>query len=152
MEITVSKRHGRMPVTVLLPHVDVRRVQLCRVGQENAGELFNGGDQADFLVDLSDVPFMSSAGLGCPAQHRHVPSRRTADRSAIGDVQALLEIHKPLSARAACKFISNCSARRRWSAEHGWIRLASPQFFEVFNDLKKRRICCSLPRPMSNVE
>ena len=77
MEITVSKQQGRVLVTVLQPHGDVDASNYAELIKKTR-ELFNGGDK-DFLVDLSDVPFMSSAGLVALAQHRHVPARRTAD-------------------------------------------------------------------------
>ncbi|HUH99074.1 MAG TPA: STAS domain-containing protein [Anaerolineales bacterium] len=61
MEITVSRQQGRVPVTVLQPHGDVDASNYAELISK-ARELFNGGSR-DFLVDLSDVPFMSSAGL-----------------------------------------------------------------------------------------
>ena len=61
MQITVSTQQGRVPVTVVQPHGDVdasNYKELIRKVEEliknNAG---------DFIIDLSDVPFMSSAGL-----------------------------------------------------------------------------------------
>jgi anti-anti-sigma factor len=61
MEIIVSKQQGRVPVTVLQPHGDVDASNYNEL-INTARELFNNGAK-DFLVDLSQVPFMSSAGL-----------------------------------------------------------------------------------------
>ena len=61
MEITVSKQQERVPVTVLQPHGDVDASNYNELINK-AREQFNSG-AGDFLVDLSDVPFMSSAGL-----------------------------------------------------------------------------------------
>ncbi len=61
MEITISKQQGCVPITVLQPHGDVDASNYAEVIAK-ARELFDSGAK-DFLVDLSDVPFMSSAGL-----------------------------------------------------------------------------------------
>ena len=61
MEITVSTQQGKVPVTVLKPHGDIDASNYAGLVTK-VEELVKGGAQ-DFLIDLSDVPFMSSAGL-----------------------------------------------------------------------------------------
>ena len=61
MEITVSTQQGKVPVTVLKPHGDIDASIYAGLVTK-VEELVKGGAQ-DFLIDLSDVPFMSSAGL-----------------------------------------------------------------------------------------
>ena len=120
MEITVSKQQGRVPVTVLQPHGDV--------DASNYNELINkareqfGSGAGDFLVDLSDVPFMSSAGL--VALHSiamFLRGEKPVDpQSGWGALKSM-----DRSAKAACRFISNCSIRIRWLAKR-WKRPALP--------------------------
>ena len=61
MEIKVSTENGKVPVTVL--HVDGNIDSATSdVFKAKADELINGGAR-HILVDLSHVPFVSSAGL-----------------------------------------------------------------------------------------
>jgi len=61
MLITVSKEEGRIPISVLLLHGDLDASNYTEVIQK-AQELYDGGAR-DLVIDLSKVPFMSSAGL-----------------------------------------------------------------------------------------
>ena len=61
MEITVSTRQGAMPVTIIQPHGDVDASNYAQI-VEKVKALMEDGAQ-NFVIDLSDVPFMSSAGL-----------------------------------------------------------------------------------------
>lgn len=61
MEITVSTRQGTVPVAVLQPHGDVDASNYAQL-IDQVRTLLQGGAQ-HFIIDLSDVPFMSSAGL-----------------------------------------------------------------------------------------
>src|SRR5512142_675129 len=61
MEITVSTRQGATPVTILQPHGDVDASNYAQL-VDKVRTLLEGGAK-DFILDLSDVPFMSSAGL-----------------------------------------------------------------------------------------
>lgn len=61
MEITVYQVQGRVSVTVLQPHGDVDASNY-RDLIAKAQEVCNAGAQ-DILLDLSDIPFVSSAGL-----------------------------------------------------------------------------------------
>lgn len=61
MEIKVSTEHGRVPVTVL--HVDGNIDSATyETFKAKVDELINGGTRY-ILLDLSHVPFVSSAGL-----------------------------------------------------------------------------------------
>ena len=61
MEITVSNQRGTVPVTVVQPHGDVDASNFSQLISK-VQALQSEGVQ-DFILDLSDVPFMSSAGL-----------------------------------------------------------------------------------------
>jgi anti-anti-sigma factor len=61
MEIKVSTENGRVPVTVL--HLDGNLdAASYKTFQDKAGELIKNGTR-HILVDLSQTPFVSSAGL-----------------------------------------------------------------------------------------
>ncbi len=61
MEITLSQKQGSVPVTVVKPHGDVDASNYTELINK-VQELFKQGT-ANFIIDLADVPFMSSAGL-----------------------------------------------------------------------------------------
>ena len=61
MEITVSNEKGRVPVTVVTPHGDLDASNYTELVERVEGLIKAGGQ--DFVIDLSDVPYMSSAGL-----------------------------------------------------------------------------------------
>ena len=61
MEITVSQEQGRVAVTVVHVRGDVDASNYTELVKK-VEELRKGGAK-DFLIDLSRVPFMSSAGL-----------------------------------------------------------------------------------------
>jgi anti-anti-sigma regulatory factor len=61
MEITVHQAQGRVPVTLLQPHGDLDASSF-RLLIAKAKEVYSTGTQ-DILLDMSDVPYMSSSGL-----------------------------------------------------------------------------------------
>jgi anti-anti-sigma factor len=61
MEISVSAQQGSVPVTIVKPHGDVDASNFSQLISKV--EALRGDGARDFLLDLSDVPFMSSAGL-----------------------------------------------------------------------------------------
>jgi anti-anti-sigma factor len=61
MEITVTTLRGKVPVTVVKPHGDVDASNYTELVKKVQGLIDDGA--LDFLIDLSDVAFMSSAGL-----------------------------------------------------------------------------------------
>jgi anti-anti-sigma factor len=130
MEITVSTQQGKVPVTVVQPHGDVDASNYAELVKK-VETLHKDGVQ-DFLIDLSDVPYMSSAGL-----------------VALHSIAIMLRGEKaadPQSGWAALKSIDR--SRERGMQKHA--KLLNPQeyvadtfekagftqFFEVFNDLK----------------
>ena len=61
MDITVSQMQGRVPVSVLRPHGELdasNYLELIAKGQE----VYNAGAR-DILLDMSDIPYMSSSGV-----------------------------------------------------------------------------------------
>ena len=131
MEITVSKQQGRVPITVIQPHGDVDASNYVELINK-ARELFNGGSK-DFLVDLSDVPFMSSAGL-----------------VALHSIAMFLRGEPPINPQSGWAALKSMD-RSRGSGIQTHIKLLNSQtmvgetldkagftqFFEVFSDLKK---------------
>ncbi len=131
MEITVSTQQGRMPVTVLQPHGNLDASSYTDLINK-ARELFDGGAK-DFIVDLSDVPFMSSAGL-----------------VALHSIAVFLRGEKPVDTQSGWSALKSID-RSRTSGMQVHIKLLSPQemvsetldkagftqFFQVFTDLKK---------------
>ena len=61
MEISVSMQQGAVPVTVVKPHGDVDASNYAQLVSKV--ELLQKDGARNFILDLSDVPFMSSAGL-----------------------------------------------------------------------------------------
>jgi anti-anti-sigma regulatory factor len=59
MEITVSQANGRIPVTIFHLHGDLVEEEPLR---SQAAQAVTNGSQA-ILLDLKDVPYISSAGL-----------------------------------------------------------------------------------------
>ena len=131
MEITVSQQQGKVPVTVVQPHGHLDASNYTEL--VNQVELLMKNGAQDFVIDLSDVPFMSSAGL-----------------AALHTLAMLLRGEKladPDSGWAVLKSMD----RSRESGIQKHIKLLSPQegvaetfdkagftlFFEVFTDVQK---------------
>jgi anti-anti-sigma regulatory factor len=131
MEITISNQKGRMPVTVIQPHGDVDASNYAELVKKTR-ELFDGGSK-DFLIDLSNVPFMSSAGL-----------------VALHSIAMFLRGEQPTDPQSGWAALKSIN-RSRESGMQTHIKLLNPQelvnetldkagftqFFEVFTDLKK---------------
>ena len=131
MEITVSTQQGTVPVTVIQPHGDVDASNYAELVSK-VDALMKGGAK-DFLIDLSDVPFMSSAGL-----------------VALHSIAITLRGEKPADPQSGWAALKSMDrSRERGMQKH--VKLLSPQqyvaetfdkagftqFFEVFSDLKK---------------
>ena len=131
MEITVSTQQGRVPVTVVQPHGDIDASNYTELVSKVEGLIKNGAQ--DFLIELSDVPFMSSAGL-----------------VALHSIAITLRGEKPVdpqSGWAALKAME--PGRQKGVQQH--VKLLNPQqyvadtfekagftqFFQVFTDLNK---------------
>jgi anti-anti-sigma factor len=131
MEITVSTQQGAVPVTVIQPHGDVDASNYSQLISK-VESLYNGGAR-DILLDLSDVPFMSSAGLVALHTIAYLLRGEKAPESQVG--------------WAALKSMD----RSREAGIQKHIKLLSPQeyvadtfdkagftqFFAVFSDLNK---------------
>ena len=131
MEITVSTQQGRVPVTIVQPHGDV--------DASNYRELITKvedlikSEAKDFVIDLSDVPFMSSAGL-----------------VGLHSIAIILRGEQPVDPQSGWGALKAMDRDRdRGMQKH--VKLLSPQqyvaetfdkagftqFFEIFNDLQK---------------
>jgi anti-anti-sigma regulatory factor len=131
MEITISTRQGRVPVTVVQPHGDIDASNYAELVNKVEG-LIKGGAH-DFLIDLSEVPFMSSAGL-----------------VALHSLAITLRGEKPVSPEAGWSSLKTMDRSRQMGVQQH-IKLLSPQphvaetfekagfsqFFAVFDDLQK---------------
>ncbi len=130
MEITVTTLRGKVPVTVVKPHGDIDASNYADLVRRVEGLIHDGA--LDFLIDLSDVPFMSSAGL--VALHSLSMTLRGEN------------VMDPKTGWAALKTMDR--ARDRGPQQH--IKLLGPQpnvaetiekagfdqFFSVFKDVK----------------
>ena len=131
MDITVSTQQGTVPVTVVQPHGDVDASNYSQLISK-VEELRSAGAR-DFLLDLSDVPFMSSAGL--VALH------------SIANLLRGEKVADPQSGWTALKSID----RSKEAGLQKHVKLLNPQqyvadtfdkagftqFFEIFTDLNK---------------
>ena len=131
MDITVSTQQGKVPVTVVQPHGDIDASNYAELVSK-AEELMKGGAQ-DFVIDLSDVPFMSSAGL-----------------AGLHTLAMLLRGEKLANPETGWAVFKSMD-RSRSSGMQKHVKLLSPQegvaetfekagftlFFEIFTDLQK---------------
>jgi anti-anti-sigma regulatory factor len=130
MEITVSTQQGKVPVTVVQPHGEIDASNYTELVKKVEGLIKNGAQ--DFLVDLSDVSFMSSAGL-----------------VALHSISITLRGDKPVDPQSGWATLKAMDpARQNGVQKH--IKLLNPQqyvadtfekagftqFFDVFTDLK----------------
>ena len=131
MEITVQTLRGKVPVAVVKPHGEMDASNYTDLVKKVESLIDLGS--LDFLIDLSDVPFMSSAGLvALHSLAMTLRGERTMD---------------PKTGWAALKTMT--PSRGRGPQQH--IKLLSPQpnvadtiekagfnqFFTVFSDLKE---------------
>ncbi len=131
MEITVSTQQGKVPVTVVQPHGDVDASNYAELVNKVEALIKDGAK--DFLIDLSQVPFMSSAGL-----------------VALHSIAVTLRGEKPADPKSGWAALKSMDrTRERGMQKH--VKLLSPQeyvadtfekagftqFFEVFMDLQK---------------
>jgi anti-anti-sigma factor len=131
MEITVSTQQGAVPVIVIQPHGDVDASNSA--GLVSKVESLQKDGAQDFLLDLSDVPFMSSAGL-----------------VALHSIAIMLRGEKAIDMQSGWAALKSID-RSRESGIQKHVKLLSPQqyvadtfdkagftqFFQIFTDLKK---------------
>jgi len=131
MEITVSTRTEHQLVTVVQPHGDVDASNYTDL--VNKVETLHKDGVANFVIDLSDVPFMSSAGL-----------------VALHSIAIMLRGEQPQDPQSGWGALKAMDKDRdRGVQKH--VKLLSPQqyvaetfdkagftqFFEIFDDLEK---------------
>ena len=131
MEITVSTQQGAVPVTIVKPHGDVDASNFAQLVSKV--EALQKDGARDFLVDLSDVPFMSSAGL-----------------VALHSIAIMLRGEKPADPQSGWAVLKSID-RTRDAGMQKHVKLLQPQqyvadtfekagftqFFEVFTDVSK---------------
>jgi anti-anti-sigma regulatory factor len=131
MEITVSTQQGTVPVAVVQPHGDVDASNYAQLVSKV--ESLQKEGTRDFILDLSDVPFMSSAGL-----------------VALHSIAILLRGEKPADPQSGWQALKSID-RSREAGMQKHVKLLGPQeyvadtfdkagftqFFEIFSDLNK---------------
>ncbi len=131
MEITVTTQQGAVPVTIVQPHGDV---DASNYGQlVSKVESLQKDGAKDFLLDLSDVPFMSSAGL-----------------VALHSIAIMLRGERPADPQSGWSALKSIDrSKEAGLQEH--VKLLQPQayvaetfdkagftqFFQVFSDLNQ---------------
>ena len=129
MDITISTQQGTVPVTVVQPHGDLDASNYRELVDKVEALIKDGAK--DFLIDLSDVPFMSSAGL-----------------VALHSVAITLRGEKPMDPQSGWAALKSMEGSRGAGLQKH-IKLLSPQkyvadtfdkagftqFLEVFGDL-----------------
>ncbi len=131
MDITVSTQQGAARVTVVQPHGDVDASNYAELLSKVQSLQKDGA--RDFLMDLSDVPFMSSAGL-----------------VALHSIAILLRGETPTDPQSGWAALKSID-RSREAGMQKHLKLLNPQpyvaetfekagftqFFEVYTDLRK---------------
>ena len=129
MNITVSTQQGAVPVSVVQPHGDLDASNYRELVDKVEGLIKDGAK--DFLIDLSDVPFMSSAGL-----------------VALHSLAIMLRGEKPVDPQSGWAALKSMESSRGTGLQKH-IKLLSPQkyvaetfdkagfsqFLETFTDL-----------------
>jgi anti-anti-sigma factor len=103
MQIDIATHKGSVPVQVVQPHGDLDGSNYTELIEFVRKRYMEGG--RDFLVDLSDVPFISSAGLmaihslalmlrgeATPDTEAGWSALKSADRSRGGGIQAHIKL------------------------------------------------------------
>jgi anti-anti-sigma regulatory factor len=131
MEITVSAKQGSVPVTIIQPHGDVDASNYAQLVSKVESLQKEGAK--DFILDLSDVPFMSSAGL-----------------VAVHSIAIMLRGEKPTDPQSGWAALKSID-RSREAGMQKHFKLLNPQqyvsetfekagftqFFELYMDLEK---------------
>jgi anti-anti-sigma regulatory factor len=131
MEISVSTQQGSVPVTVVQPHGDVDASNYAELITKVESLQKDGA--RDFLLDLSDVSFMSSAGL--VALHSisirlrgEIPNDPQAGWAALKSMDRSREagMQKHLKLLNPQQYVADTFEKAGFT-----------QFFEIYTDLKK---------------
>ena len=131
MEITVTTQHGKVPVTVLQPHGDVDASNYTALITK-VEELMKGGAQ-DFVIDLGDVPFMSSAGLaGLHTVAMMLRGEKLADPEGGWAVLKSMDRSRSSGMQKHVKLL-----RPQEGVAETFEKAGFTLFFEIFTDLGK---------------
>ncbi len=131
MEITISTLDGPVPVTVIQPHGDVDASNYAQLVSKVESLRKDGAK--DFILDLSDVPFMSSAGL-----------------VALHSIAIMLRGERPTDSQSGWTALKSID-RAREAGIQKHIKLLNPQqyvaetfdkagftqFFQVYTDVQQ---------------
>ncbi len=131
MEITVSTQQGSVPVTVVQLHGDVDASNFSQLISKIESLQKEGA--RDFILDLSDVPFMSSAGL-----------------VALHSIAIMLRGETPTDPQSGWAALKSID-RSREAGMQKHVKLLQPQqyvaetfdkagftmFFEIFSDVQQ---------------
>ena len=129
MKITVTTAEGKVPVTVVKPHGNLDSSTYKEL--VNEGRKLIGEGAQHLLIDLGDVPFMSSAGM-----------------MSIHSLALMLRGDRPSSSKAGRSARGSNTPGQAAAGEH--VKLLTPQegvrrsfekaglaqFFEIFDDLE----------------
>jgi anti-anti-sigma factor len=131
MEITVSTQQGRVPVTVVQPHGDIDASNYTDV-VTRVEELMKDGAQ-DFVIDLGDVPFMSSAGLaGLHTLAMMLRGEKLADPDAGWATFKSMDRSRASGMQKHVKLL-----RPQQGVAETFDKAGFTLFFEIFDDLQK---------------
>jgi anti-anti-sigma regulatory factor len=130
MQITISKKQGRIPITVLQLHGDIDGSNYTEAIQK-AQELYDGGARY-LVIDLSKVPFMSSAGLMAVHAMALIFAGHAIQTGGSG--RPSFRALDPVRDSAARQHVKLLSPQSRVDQLLETVGLK--QFFQVFNDLQ----------------
>jgi anti-anti-sigma factor len=131
MEIIVTNHQGKIPVAVVQPHGDIDASNYTELVKCIEG-LIQGGAQ-DFVIDLGDVPFMSSAGLaGLHTVAMLLRGEKLADSDSGWAVLKSMDRSRSSGMQKHVKLLSPQAGVAETFDKAGFT-----QFFEIFTDLQK---------------
>lgn len=131
MEITVTSHQGRVPVSVVQPHGDIDASNYTELVKSIEGLIQTGAQ--DFVIDLSAVPFMSSAGLaGLHTIAMLLRGEKLADPDSGWAVLKSMDRSRDSGMQKHVKLLSPQTGVAETFDKAGFT-----QFFEIFTDLKK---------------
>ena len=129
MQITSSKQQGRVPVTILHLEGNLDASNYTDAINE-AQKLFDGGAR-DLVIDLSKVPYMSSAGLMSLHTVSLIFAGQNMQPNSSGRPSfRSLDLNRDKAAREHLKLLSPQPA-----VDQVLDTVGLKQFFEIFTDL-----------------
>jgi anti-anti-sigma factor len=130
MLVTFSKQVGRVPFTVLHLHGDLDASNYTEVIKK-AQEVYENGVR-DLLIDLSKVPYISSAGLMCLHTAALIFAGESVQINESGHPSfRALDAHRDLAAREHVKLLGP-----QPQVDQLLEIVGLKQFFQIFDDLE----------------